>query len=94
LAVGRSLPGRGAWLCKGSVGCAERAARRGAFPRALRDDLAPGSVGRLIDRLRDEAVQEQPVEANGAPGVREDRGQVSTSQDPRGQVPTGRRRED
>ncbi|MBO0715459.1 MAG: YlxR family protein [Acidimicrobiales bacterium] len=85
LALGRHLPGRGAWLCRGSMACAEQAARRGAFSRALRAELAPGSVSRLIDQLRAGTAPEQPVRANGATGVREDRGQM----------PTGRsRRED
>jgi predicted RNA-binding protein YlxR (DUF448 family) len=47
LAVGRDLPGRGAWLCRGSPGCLERAVKRHAFSRAL-----PGEVGRAqLDRL-------------------------------------------
>ena len=36
LAVGRTLPGRGAWLCAGSVPCLEAALKRKAFARALR----------------------------------------------------------
>ncbi|MFM7270216.1 MAG: YlxR family protein [Actinomycetes bacterium] len=36
LRVGRTEPGRGAWLCAGSPACLERAIRRGALPRALR----------------------------------------------------------
>ncbi len=47
LAVGRSLPGRGAWLCKGSPACLERATRRGAFERALRSSIATGAAGAL-----------------------------------------------
>ncbi|MGH9228055.1 MAG: YlxR family protein [Acidimicrobiales bacterium] len=34
---GRTLPGRGAWLCKDALAaCRERAERRGAFSRAFR----------------------------------------------------------
>ncbi|MGH9215911.1 MAG: YlxR family protein [Acidimicrobiales bacterium] len=34
---GRTLPGRGAWLCKDTLAaCRERAERRGAFARAFR----------------------------------------------------------
>jgi uncharacterized protein len=51
LAVGRALPGRGAWLCAGSPGCAERAERRRAFDRALRTTVAPMAVAALRDLL-------------------------------------------
>ena len=44
LAVGRTLPGRGAWLCAGSASCLEAATRRKAFDRALRTRLDPGAV--------------------------------------------------
>ena len=54
LATGRSLPGRGAWLCRGSAACLERAARRGAFERALRARLAPSAADGL-SRLMSEA---------------------------------------
>ncbi|MBI2710500.1 MAG: YlxR family protein [Actinobacteria bacterium] len=36
LAVGRTLPGRGAWLCATSPSCFDAATRRKAFGRALR----------------------------------------------------------
>ena len=36
LVIGRTLPGRGAWLCNGSKRCLDNAARHGAFARALR----------------------------------------------------------
>jgi len=49
LAEGRTLRGRGAWLCRGSAACVEAAVRRKAFGRALRGDIRPES----IDRLRD-----------------------------------------
>jgi predicted RNA-binding protein YlxR (DUF448 family) len=45
LAVGRSLPGRGAWLCAGSASCVEKAAPR--LSRALRGDVRAGAVERL-----------------------------------------------
>jgi predicted RNA-binding protein YlxR (DUF448 family) len=47
LAVGRSLPGRGAWLCRGSPGCFERAVKRRAFGRALRAEVAAGRLEQL-----------------------------------------------
>ena len=57
LAVGRALPGRGAWLCAASSGpCFDLAVRRKAFGRALRGDLATeataGLRGYLAERAR------------------------------------------
>ncbi|MGC8471793.1 MAG: YlxR family protein [Acidimicrobiales bacterium] len=51
LAVGRALPGRGAWICEGSPACLERAGRRGALERALRSQLAPGAVDALVRQI-------------------------------------------
>ena len=40
---GRTLPGRGAWLCRATLdACRELAVRRRAFPRAFRDDRQRG----------------------------------------------------
>jgi predicted RNA-binding protein YlxR (DUF448 family) len=48
LAVGRHQPGRGAWLCRGSTGCVDRAVKRNAFERAFRQ-----RVGNLqVDQIR------------------------------------------
>jgi predicted RNA-binding protein YlxR (DUF448 family) len=47
LRPGRSLPGRGAWLCH-DAGCLEVAARRGAFGRALRTTVTDD----MVDALR------------------------------------------
>ncbi|HEX3621194.1 MAG TPA: YlxR family protein [Acidimicrobiales bacterium] len=44
LAVGRTLPGRGAWLCAGSASCLEAAAGRKAFDRALRTPIRADAV--------------------------------------------------
>ena len=61
LTVGRTLPGRGAWLCAGSMSCLEAAVRHKAFARALRAEVAPQAVGvlraRLIDRARIEGSE-------------------------------------
>jgi predicted RNA-binding protein YlxR (DUF448 family) len=48
LAVGRRQPGRGAWLCRGSAGCVDRAVKRNAFDRAFRNRV--GNV--QVDRIR------------------------------------------
>ena len=47
LRVSRVDPGRGAWLCRGSAACLDRAARRRAFERALRGPVADGATERL-----------------------------------------------
>ena len=51
LAVGRTLPGRGAWLCRGSTTCVETAQKRRAFERALRGPVQAGAVDRLHREL-------------------------------------------
>ena len=50
LAVGRHLPGRGAWLCRGAPACLEQALLRGALARALRTSVA-AEQGDLRARL-------------------------------------------
>ena len=47
LVVGRTLPGRGAWVCP-TVGCVELAVRRRAFSRAFRTEIEPQSAERLL----------------------------------------------
>jgi len=56
LAVGRSEPGRGAWLCAGSVACFDAAVRRRAFGRALRAEVPAQELARLRERLLSEGV--------------------------------------
>jgi predicted RNA-binding protein YlxR (DUF448 family) len=48
LAVGRTLPGRGAWLCRGSLECAAAAVKRNAFRRALRRPVSSEVVQELL----------------------------------------------
>ncbi len=45
--VGRHEPGRGAWLCRGSAPCFERAVRRRSFERAWRRPVATAELERL-----------------------------------------------
>ena len=52
LEAGRTLPGRGAWLCTDNPECLRTAAKRGAFARALRRPVE----GHDIEALR-EAVE-------------------------------------
>jgi len=51
LLVGRTLPGRGAWLCRDSAVCVESAQKRRAFERALRAPVGVGAVDRLKQEL-------------------------------------------
>jgi predicted RNA-binding protein YlxR (DUF448 family) len=44
LIVDRSGPGRGAWLCSGSLDCLERAVRRHGFDRAFATAIADAEV--------------------------------------------------
>jgi len=45
--ISRTLPGRGAWLCQGSVECFDAAVHRRAFARALKADVDAASLERL-----------------------------------------------
>ena len=56
LAVGRTEPGRGAWLCAGSVACFDAAVQRRAFGRALRAEVSGQELGWLRERLLSEGV--------------------------------------
>jgi hypothetical protein len=56
LGVGRREPGRGAWLCAGSVSCFDAALRRRAFGRALRCDPPGHELEQLRGRLLSEGV--------------------------------------
>jgi uncharacterized protein len=47
LLIGRTRPGRGAWLCRDRFSCVDLAERRRAFARALRGPLRPGAVDDL-----------------------------------------------
>jgi predicted RNA-binding protein YlxR (DUF448 family) len=50
LEVGRTLPGRGAWVCPVPE-CLDLAERRKAFGRALKQDLTAGAVPALRARM-------------------------------------------
>jgi predicted RNA-binding protein YlxR (DUF448 family) len=59
LAVGRLLPGRGAWLCAATaVACLDLAVRRRAWRRALRADVDPRALVSLRAHLEDRARME------------------------------------
>jgi len=56
LRVGRTEPGRGAWLCAGSPACLERATRRGALSRALRREVPSGDIERLRGSITEAGI--------------------------------------
>lgn len=55
LAVGRCLPGRGAWLCAGSPACVNLAEQRKAFARALQSPVGAPAVDALRAELGERA---------------------------------------
>ena len=55
LGIGRTLPGRGAWLCAGSASCFDLALRRKAFDRAFRAPLRAGAAESLRAKLTERA---------------------------------------
>ncbi|HVB91996.1 MAG TPA: YlxR family protein [Acidimicrobiales bacterium] len=59
LSVDRHGPGRGAWLCRGSLACTDEAARRHAFDRALAVRVDVTATERLRRHLYE--VGEQPA---------------------------------
>ena len=69
LAVGRTLPGRGAWLCAESEQCVDLAERRRAFPRALKAPVDEDEVR----TLRTKVAERARIEGRG---LRRDDGEV------------------
>lgn len=47
LLVGRTLPGRGAWLCAGNLDCLDIGTRRGGLARSFRTPLGAGALAEL-----------------------------------------------
>ncbi|MGP0107274.1 MAG: YlxR family protein [Acidimicrobiales bacterium] len=67
LQVGLHQPGRGAWLCRDSPGCFDRAVKRQAFDRAFHERVGCAELDQLRNALRlrpgglPEAGSEGPV---------------------------------
>ncbi|MDQ6927230.1 MAG: YlxR family protein [Actinomycetota bacterium] len=61
LLTGRTLPGRGAWLCRGSESCLDAAIRRRAFPKALRTVVAVEALTGLRERLAERGRIEEAL---------------------------------
>lgn len=55
LEIGRTLPGRGAWVCP-DVACIDQADRRRAFGRAFKQELADGALDAVRARMVELAV--------------------------------------
>ncbi len=51
IGLGRSTPGRGAWLCAGQVECFDQAVTRRAIGRALRLEVSDNEIERLRAKL-------------------------------------------
>ncbi|MCB1037954.1 MAG: YlxR family protein [Acidimicrobiales bacterium] len=51
LLVGRTLPGRGAWLCRASASCLDLAVRRNGFARSLRAPVSATALAELRSAL-------------------------------------------
>lgn len=62
LAVGAGAPGRGAWFCRASPGCFDRAVRRRALGRALRRELSSDELEVVRARLFGGAEREHGPE--------------------------------
>jgi predicted RNA-binding protein YlxR (DUF448 family) len=50
--VGRTLAGRGAWLCGGDLACLSRALRRKVVVKALGPLISEDAAAKLHDELR------------------------------------------
>ncbi len=69
--VSRTAPGRGAWLCAGSVSCLDRAVKRDALRRALRGPVAPSGVAAVRDSfVGPPQNMEESSAAGDSPGAR------------------------
>jgi len=65
IGFGRTLPGRGAWLCAATlVECAALALRRRAFERALRGPIDPHAIEAAV-RAAADSVREPHQDARG-----------------------------
>lgn len=54
--IDRAAPGRGAWLCRGSMECFDRAVRRRGFERAWRRPVAAAAVEQLRALLAEQGT--------------------------------------
>jgi len=69
LVVGRSQPGRGAWLCAGSSTCLAEAVRRQGFERALRAPVSGAeALASMIFESTQPNVRDLPAPEPGVEG--------------------------
>lgn len=71
LQVGRTLPGRGAWLCQESPECFELAARKGGFARAFRTSIRAADVAALRTDLAAPSGDHSRNFVSGTPAARD-----------------------
>jgi len=71
LVPGRTLPGRGAWLCQALQPCLDLAARRGGFDRAFRTRVTPAQIEALRQLIREEAPDRGVHFVPGTPAARD-----------------------
>lgn len=71
LAVGRTLNGRGAWLCQGSTECLDLAARQGGFGRAFRAAVRSSEVDVLRVGWQDGHLDPRSDFVPGTPPARD-----------------------
>lgn len=67
LAIGRTLRGRGAWLCRDSEVCLDAATRRNAFAKGLRAVVTVEAVADLRERLSERGRIEENREESAPP---------------------------
>ena len=60
LQAGRTLPGRGAWICASDQACLRRAATPERLRRAFRRDIPAGAPQDLVVALRPERGGAEP----------------------------------
>ncbi|MCE2524709.1 MAG: YlxR family protein [Acidimicrobiia bacterium] len=63
LRPGRTLPGRGAWICASEPACLQRAATPGRLRRAFRRELPAGAAEDLIVALQPHRSAAEPSAA-------------------------------
>ncbi len=67
---GHTSLGRGAWICRDSLGCFERAAERGQFQRAFRAKIDPTQLEMLRVSYLNTAAPSKALPSTSVSGVK------------------------